>query len=105
MPSLLDVGSARMAAPWRATMVVLCERFARDRAVWECVQPGESIDLTPLLIDRARPLAERVMLAAAQSFHDPTVMLPFGQLVALDDRQLRSVLDALAIARGSLPID
>ena len=93
MPSLIDVGSARMTAPWRACMVVLCERFPRDEQVWARVVPGESCDLTPLLADRGRPLAQRVVLAAAQSFIDPATTLP------------RSVLDALAIARGSLPID
>lgn len=105
MPSLIDVGSARMTAPWRACMVVLCERFRDDAQVWARVVPGESIDLTPLLHDLGRPLRQRVVLAVAQSFLDPTTTLPFGQLVHLPDRDLRSVLDALAIARGSLPID
>lgn len=105
MPTLMDVQSARQTTPWRAALVILCERFARDQDVWARVTPGESIDLTPLFHERARPLRERVMLAAAQSFLDPTVTLPFAQLVALSDRDLRSVLSALAIARGGLPID
>jgi hypothetical protein len=105
MPTLLEVGTARMSPTWRASCVILCAHFARDRAVWDAVVPGESIDLGPLVYDQDRPVAQRVLLAVAQSFHDPAMLLPFGHLATLPDRQLRTVLDALAIARGSLPID
>lgn len=105
MPTLLEVETTRMTRPWRASMVILCAHFRDDARVWSCVVPGESIDLRPLLHERARALDERVLLAVAQSFHDPDVVIPAGRLTAMRAHQLRTLLDALAIARGSLPID
>lgn len=105
MPTLLEVQSARMSAPWRASLVILCAHFRDDGPVWACVRPGESIDLTPVLHDRARSIDTRVLLAVAQSFHDPDVVIPAGRLAHMRASQLRTVLDALAIARGGLPID
>lgn len=106
MPTLTQVGTAHLPAPWRAVCVILCEQFGRDRRVWARVQAGESIDLAPEVADVRRPMAERLMLATAQSIIDGTTLVPVGRLFAdLSDRQLRSVIDALAIARGSLPID
>lgn len=100
------MSTAHLPRPWRAACTLLCERFdPADTAVWDHVHPGVSIDLTGVIHDQTRPMPQRVMAAVAQGLVDGLTLIPTGQLVTLADRDMRSVLDALAIARGSLPID
>lgn len=98
-------GKANLPAYWRAALTVLAEAFARDEAVWACVSPGDALDLRPVIYDRARSDADRVLLVFAEGLVNDPMMLPLDRLLALDDRRLRVFLDALAIARGGLPID
>lgn len=98
-------GMAQLPAHWRGACVILAAGFPNDDDVWDRVAPGQVADLTPLCRDLARPLADRVLLACAQSLTDGTAVVPFRELANLDDRRLTLVLDALAIARGSFPID
>jgi hypothetical protein len=106
MPTLTQVtGSIDLTREWRAAVVILTTAIGDDEAVWEHVSPGVSIDMSPLLADLGRPMRDRIMLAVAQGLCDGTTMVPFRELVALGDTRLRLVLDALAIARGSLPVD
>lgn len=106
MPTLTQVpGLSQLAAPWRAACVILASGFPKDEHVWDQVVPGQSIDLGPLLADTSRPMAERMLLAIAQGLVDGRTTVPVGELVKLPDGWLRLALDALAIARGSLPID
>lgn len=108
MPTLTDVTFAKrdLSPAWRAAVVILTTRFGRDTEVWEHVIPGDSIDLMPLLADRRRRQADRLLLAVAQQLAAPdSITVQLAPVMELDDRRLRIVLDALAIARGSLPVD
>lgn len=106
MPQLTEVTAAHdLTREWRAAVVVLCAGFPHDRAVWARVSPGESIDLLPLVADQSRPMRERLLLAVAQGLVDGRTTVPVHELVVLHDSRMRLVLDALAIARGGLPVD
>lgn len=105
MPTLVEVGASRLSTPWRAACVVLCEQFPRDADVWARVTPGQACDLLPLIRDTARPMSQRVMLAVAQGIIDGATVVPVAELPRLSDRQLSSVLSALAIVRGAWPLD
>lgn len=109
MVALAEVRSIqgwRLPASWRAALIVLRERLPRDPAVWECVSPGVTLDLRPVIRDTTRPMRTRTLCAVAHAFvNDDSMMVPFDQLIDLSDRDLRSVLDALAVVRGGLPID
>lgn len=102
VPGLVD-----LSAGWRGACVILSGAFPHDRRVWAHVIPGVCIELDSEVRDTRRPLADRLLLAAAQSLVDGKTTLPLGGLVNLSDRRLRLVLDGLAIARGGLglPID
>lgn len=103
MPRLVDVPTHELAASWHAAAVVLTMAFPRDHDVWSRVSLGERADLVELYRSPDRPMPDRVLLAFAQGLVDDTG--PFGELVRLPDAQMRLFLDALAIARGSLPVD
>lgn len=105
MPTLVEVETHALTRGWHAAVVILTAAFPHDRDVWSEVKVGETADLSEAYLDPRRPLHDRVLLACAQGFTDGRTMVPVGQLVALPDSRLRLVLDALAIARGSLPID
>lgn len=93
-----------LPAEWRAATLILRDRFAYDDDVWVTVEPGRRLDLYPLIGDQGRPMGDRVLLAAAQGFIDRTTGVPVGYLTELDDERLRLFLDALAVARGGLPV-
>lgn len=98
-------GAGSLPTPWRAALTILRSEFACDEQVWSQVQPGVYCHLRGLVRDLARPPAARLMLACAQSILDGTERVPLDRVADLSDDQLRLVLDALAIARGSLPVD
>lgn len=106
MPLLTEVtGQVELTRQWRAAVVILCTAFPHDETVWAHVSPGQSMDLLPLVADPGRPMRERLLLAVAQGLVDGRTTVPVHELVVLHDSRLRLVLDALAIARGSLPVD
>lgn len=106
MPMLTEVPDTHLLAPnWRAAVVILTAAFPHDQTVWDRIGLGEHADLTLLYCNTERPMSDRVLLACAQGFIDGHTPVPIAQLWKLSDPRLRLVLDALAIARGSLPID
>lgn len=98
-------GMAQLPDHWRGACVILAAAFPRDDAVWARVSPGRHGHLTDLAADLDRPLGDRVLLMCAQGLIDGTAAVPFAEFTNLDDRRLILALDALAIARGSFPID
>jgi hypothetical protein len=104
MPTLTQMPASVMADPrWRAALIVLCEQFGRDPSVWQAVDVGVAIDWRKLLDDPDRTAGERALLGfAAGLVADDAPGVDVAALVELEDRKLRSLLDALAVARGRM---